>query len=226
MDSFSLTAARRKLPRPVKQVLRKLSPWRRPRQWQHLRDKGTKQRWKLIEASLDPTDRSLLDVGCNTGMLTIAAANHGMEAHGVDLNAEAIDSAKRAARRVDGATFELRRLSADDIRGLPEFDVVLLLSVFHQWVALDGEEAARAKLADLAGKARSRFYFEPASIRAKYGTSPPAITDADERSIVQVNTKLVEDVAGEGSQVRYLGATPTVDADEGFRCLFVVEAVR
>lgn len=209
----------RRLPEPVKKVLRPLAPMRRKRHWQEVRSEGTRQRWELISDALGSDDRTLLDVGCNTGLLTLAAADHGMFALGIDKMPEAVDSARDLAAGRERVAFMHLELTRDDLEALPTFDVVLFLSVYHQWVANLGDQVAREMLGVLASKARSRFFFEPAAIRSKYGSEPPPISDLDEHSIVEVNTQLLQQAVG--AEVRYLGSTPAVN--EAFRCLFMVQ---
>ena len=190
-------------------------------QWQHRRIAGTRQRWDLIADALAPTDRTLLDIGCNAGMLTAEAADHGLLALGIDQAAPTIDAARRAHPDRADLAFMVHTIDAENVRRLPSFDVVLFLSVYHQWVEAFGTGQAERMLGDLVGRAHHLVFFETAGVARKYGEHvPPQLVDG---GVVDFVEDLLGRVAPAGSRIGHLGATPTPDADEVERHLFAVE---
>lgn len=175
----------------------------------------------MILNELDYDDRSLVDIGCNAGVLTRQAARHGLFSVGIDGNREAISFARKKTEAEERLSFMLWKMTPDDLGKIPEFDVVLLLSVYHQWVALYGNDEAGLMLRNVSGKCRRKLFFEPASIQRKYGVYKQNFVDGDERSVVEFNVQMISDVTG--LKVRFLGRSEAPDADERFRSLFIAE---
>lgn len=76
-----------------------------------------------------------LDLGCGTGTNVIYLVQHGWTAVGVDFSSHAIESARRKADWVSGATFvegDVTRLSELGVEG--PFDLVLDIGCFHSIV--------------------------------------------------------------------------------------------
>lgn len=76
-----------------------------------------------------------LDLGCGTGTNVIYLVQHGWTAVGVDYSSHAIESARRKADWVSGATFvegDVTRLSELGVEG--PFDLVLDIGCFHSIV--------------------------------------------------------------------------------------------
>lgn len=76
-----------------------------------------------------------LDLGCGTGTNAMYLAQHGWTAVGVDFSSHAIESARRKADWVSGATFvegDVTRLSELGVDG--SFDLLLDIGCFHSVV--------------------------------------------------------------------------------------------
>lgn len=174
----------------------------------------------MIAAELSGDDRSLLDVGCNAGLLAARAAESGLIAVGIDANRDAVRSARRTFAERPRLAFMVHRLEAGDLARLPRFDVVLLLSVYHQWVAEHGNGTAERMLADVAAATRRLLLFETAGVARKYGEHVPR--RLAESGAVDYVTDLLRRLAP-GASVRHLGPTPTPDDDEEVRHLFAVD---
>lgn len=213
----------RRLYRRARGVLGKGSAPGGEAQWQHRRLAGTEQRWTMIRDALGDHDRNVLDIGCNAGLLTARAADIGLLALGVDTNAGAVAAARAEFAERPDLAFMQHTLDRDGIGRLPRFDVVLLLSVYHQWVEADGNDTAEAMLADVVSLARRRVMFETASVARKYGGHvPPALVEHPD-GVVGYVAELLERVSPPGAHIRHLGPTPTPDEDEVVRHLFAVD---
>lgn len=194
---------------------------RRKVPWQHRRSEGNEQRWRMISQELDGSEVNLLDVGCNAGVLTRNAAQEGLISIGIDADSRAIDVAQASSRGESRIAYMLWRMQPEDLARLPQFDIILLLSVYHQWVASYGNQVALEMLATLRGKARHKLFFEPASLKSKYGDHPPSIVDNDEQSIAHHNLEVL--ASDSRFRVRVLGASQTPSSKEAFRLLLIAE---
>jgi SAM-dependent methyltransferase len=197
-----------------------VSRFRPKRSWQDLRRAGTEQRWARIRSQIAGA-RSLLDIGCNAGVLTARAAEAGLVSIGVETRWEFVQVARRRWAGSRPVTFLHFTVDRDSVEALPECDVVLCLSVYHQWHRRYGHDAAQDILRALGRKARRVLFFEPASKLRKYGDAAPDFRDRDEPSIVAYNHAMLSGLFGEGPAVEFLGGTPSIRG-EAFRYLFAV----
>jgi SAM-dependent methyltransferase len=190
--------------------------------YQDKRAEGNEQRWEIIRAQLGAEDGSLLDVGCNAGLLTRRAAERGLVALGCDIMPAAVARATRIHRGTPGLAFMQLEITPQTIARLPSFDVVLCLSVHHYWVKAFGEAAAWDMMRTLVGKARRKLFFEPASRHTKYKPVVPDFVELDRGSIERYNTERLRAAAGTEHAVTCLGATSGV-GKEVFRVMFLVD---
>jgi len=194
--------------------------WNRKRDYQKTRQGGTKERWKLIESRITGTS-SLLDVGCSSGLITALAAASGLFAIGLDSNWEVLSDARKKCKANLSLTYVHFVVTPQSVAVLPVCDVVLCLSIYHQWHCKFGHEGAQQILQILGTKARKRLFFEPASRQSKYGPKPPTFTDHDERSIIDYNHRMLGGLFGK-ENVEFLGAT-TASRSESVRYLFTIQ---
>jgi SAM-dependent methyltransferase len=187
--------------------------------YQRRRDSATEVRWSMIARALRPSDRSLLDIGCNIGLITRLAAEHGLFALGIDVLDEAIEEANRLHRGIPGLAFATLELAPGTIGALPSCDAALLLSVHHRWSHHHGEAASWAMIGELLRRTRTLF-FEPASSHVRYGDATPDFAENDSASIRDYVERHMRRVA-DGRRVTYLGATPSL-GQEPERLLFMV----
>jgi len=182
--------------------------------------RGTNERWELIR-SRSAGAKSLLDVGCNAGVLTELAAHAGLTAVGVEANPKILSVAYRRCKPGLALSYVHCVVTPDNVATLPVCDVVLCLSVYHQWHVAFGHDDAQRILETLGSKARRALFFESASQRRKYGSAPPNFIDRDQNSIVQYNLEMLGKLFGR-SNVEFVKATPA-SRGERFRCLFAVQ---
>ena len=194
--------------------------WNRKVDYQKTRRSGTAERWRLIQTRVQES-ASLLDVGCSSGLLTAYAAGFGFFAVGLDANWDVLTEARKKCRPYLNLAFMHFVVTPGTVALLPVCDIVLCLSIYHQWYVKFGREGADQILRTLGAKARQRMFFEPPSKQSKYGTHPPAFIDRDERSIVDYNREMLGSLFGKDN-VEFLGATQA-SRSERFRYLFGIE---
>lgn len=203
---------------PLNEIRRLI--WNPERDYQKNRRAGTGERWVLIQGRIDGC-KSLLDVGCSSGLLTSLAAGFGCLAIGVDENWKVLAKAQKRCRPYLSLAFLHFVVTPQTVEQLPTCDVVLCLSIYHQWHAKFGHEGAQHILRTLGSKARRRMFFEPPSRQCKYGAQPPPIIDRDERSIAPYNLEMLGGLFGR-ENVEFLGGTRG-GHNESHRYLFTIQ---
>jgi hypothetical protein len=194
--------------------------WNPEQDYQKTRRAGTKERWKLIQNRITGGS-SLLDVGCSSGVMTALAAEVGLFAIGLDANWEVISDACKKSKPNLSLAYMHFVVTPQSVAALPVCDVVLCLSIYHQWHREFGHEGAQQILYILGTKARKRLFFEPASKQSRYGPKPPAFADRDERSIIDYNHGMLGALFG-NENVEFLGAT-MASRSESARYLFTIQ---
>jgi SAM-dependent methyltransferase len=194
--------------------------WNRKQDYQKTRQAGTRERWELIQSRITGS-KSLLDIGCSSGLLTSLAAGIGFFAIGLDANWDVLSEARKKCKPNLSLAYIHFVVTPQSVALLPVCDVVLCLSIYHQWYDKFGHEGAQQILHTLGTKTRQRLFFEPASKQSKYGPQPPAFTDRDERSIIDYNRGMLGGLFGK-ENVEFLGATKA-SRSESFRYLFTIQ---
>lgn len=187
--------------------------------YQFNRSAGTEARWKLIDAHLAESDRSLLDIGCNLGTFTQRAAERGIFSVGADVDTAAIVRAIRRNRDRPNLAFGNWSFAPDNARHIPPFDVILCLSVHHYWYRAFGAKQSWDMVRHLASQA-GKLFFEPSVRLKKYGKNPPAgFVEGDS---AHLEGMIREEVTGPlEKSVTLLGETEAPGA-ERFRPLFLI----
>ena len=192
------------------------------RAYQNKRIGGVDQRWELIRPELDELDRSTLDIGSNLGGMSRLVAGEGHFVVGVEPSTSLVRSARQQARQLSNIAFAQTAIDPESVRKLPRFDVVFCFSVHHYWVPLYGEDTTWQIIGELVSRARNKFFFEPASVKRKYGGADLDFEDLDREAIVEYNVKHLERVIAPDQRIRVLGETQC-RPKEPFRMMFLVE---
>lgn len=177
------------------------------------------ERWTLLSSRLSQNDRSLIDVGCNIGQFTAAAAARGMFAIGIDAFEEVAARARHVHRNVQNLGFVWSEFGPESVKLLPSVDVILCLSVHHYWSRVHGEEVSWQMIGELAKRA-GKLFFEPASSHRRFGNVVPDFKENDEASIDSYVTRHFARVAP-GRSLERLGSTASI-RNEDFRTLYLL----
>jgi hypothetical protein len=134
---------------------------------------GTKQYVALISQYLHPAPASMLDIGCNEGLILAGLAGKETAGYGYEANANYYKSAVELNKGNTRLKFFNKIVQSEDIQELPDVDVAIFLSVHHQIVRKKGLDYGNDFLAKLFRKVRDKLFFSPAMIYAKYRHEMP-----------------------------------------------------
>ena len=120
------------------------------------------QRWDIIEPHLPPDARSALDLGCAQGFFTVQLARRGLIAIGVDNLSSALDVGWHQCRTNDisGVGFIKEDITHEFVERLPQFDVVVFLSLMHHLMCIHGVEWCAELLRRLRQKVKMALFFD------------------------------------------------------------------
>ena len=136
---------------------------------------GTSQNLELILGSIDASAASVVDIGCNQGVLACALALHGFNVHGIEGQEVFINHGiqKSTNNHIKNIKFTHSNIGFENINIINGVDVAILLSVHHQMVKHMGIESGNKLLVEIFKAAKKQFFFQPATIYEKYGTEMP-----------------------------------------------------
>lgn len=122
------------------------------------------ERWSFIQQYIEDHHQSALDIGCAEGYFTNAAAEHGLEVTGIEVDEDRYRHAEAEFGDNDNIRFRLHRVTPGNVAELPSTDITLLLTVQHHWVGAYGVEEATQMLRTIAQKTDLLFYEPPGSM--------------------------------------------------------------
>src|SRR5688500_919404 len=140
-------------------------------------------RWRIIREAIPAGSASLLDVGSNLGAFTAQAAKEGFWTVGIEKSESLIRRARRSYAGVSRCAYMRAEIDFEMCSSIPEFDVVLLLSVHHHWHHAFGPEIAAQMLARIVSRSKNVTFFEGASRDTRFESNFPDFVDNDETSI-------------------------------------------
>lgn len=183
---------------------------------------GNNERWSLIDSAIDESFSTCLDIGCNLGDVTVSCASRGLWTVGLDRSPDLIDAARRKHGKQVGCAFGVLDITQASVQKLPQFDVVLLLNVHHNWHRAFGDLGGREILRQF-GRRSKLILFQGPSRRRRFGAEPPDFVDNDEVSIVAYyNSFLMTTFEGIAQSVELLGKSSVVGTREPYRWLYAV----
>ncbi len=78
----------------------------------------------------DLNGKAFLDIGCGSGIHSLAAAQRGAKVTAIDIDADSVETTRRTLARF-GCSADIRHLSVFDVGSLGKFDVVYSWGVLH-----------------------------------------------------------------------------------------------
>ena len=186
----------------------------------HYQDKlapALSERSQLFDRAVDDRAFSLIDIGCNLGDFTAHYARRGLWCVGVDSSRELIEEARHRYRDVANCAFMISHIDPESVRQLPEFDIVLLLSVHHHWLSAHGPSVAGEMLRDIVSRAKMTVVFESSSRNVRFGTYRPGVTDNDPASVIAYHEQYLGEYVADLATVERLGKSRCVGPREPYR---------
>lgn len=192
---------------------------KRKESYQDKRD--NEKNWQMICEELDDAG-NLLDVACNAGYYSIKAAEKGVWGFGFDISADSLKTAKKRAeeRNLSNVVFSQMALDPNNVLVLPDFDVVLCLSVFHHFVRLYGEDDAKSILVRLFSKSKKKMFLQIPSKIGKYTKDFSVDFCGNEQLIRRYVKNIFKDI--DGCRVDYIGKNVEKPPTEEYRYLYAV----
>jgi SAM-dependent methyltransferase len=184
----------------------------------HGRGVGTFARWAAIEKELPSPPGLALDIGSHTGFFSLALAERGFLVLGCEPSRRLFRIANAAADRAGqpSVAFMPIAVDPDNVAILPDADVALVLSVFHDWCERFGFERSLEMLHAVWQKTRKKLFFEmPNTVEnSSVRTVLPAMGTSPEEAKDYIGSLLSRLVGGE---VALLGHFATDFRGEGER---------
>jgi len=190
----------------------------------HGRGQGTFARWAVIADELPTPPGFALDIGSHSGFFSLRLAERGFLVLGCEPSHRLFRIATAAADRVGQPSVAFMPVAVNpaNVDSLPDADLVLVLSVFHDWCEAFGFERSVQLLDAVWQKTRKALFFEMPNTaeNSSVRTFMPAMGASPEEAQSYIEHLLSRLVLGE---VALLGHFPTDFRGEGERRhLFVV----
>lgn len=190
--------------------------------YQKSRLDGVEERWEMLEPRLRE-NTSVLDIGCNAGMLTAKVGETERFVVGIEKNGATVADAVE----YHGLSREFglinKPITPENVQSLPTFDYIFLFSIYHQLYSFYGQETAEELLSAVSEKASDTLFFEAASQKSKYNDQDLPFEDFDDESIVEYNIDMLNSVIESNSKIEYMGSSSRRDNVTGERYLFAIE---
>lgn len=160
--------------------------------WQLRKGRNTDIKLRMVRSALqDAGAQSVIDIGCNAGVVTRGLGAAGMFAVGIEQDLANLPVVGEA---LQGACLGNLRFSNEVVERMPAFDAALLLSVHHHFIRELGHEEAKALIRALGAKIRRIIIFEVSSKSREYGAEPNALfADEDEASVIAFTRNWLQD---------------------------------
>jgi SAM-dependent methyltransferase len=209
---------------------KKIKSWLVDRLFSHSGDdyqrtRYPKDKFALISSRLNlPEVNNVLDIGCNEGYISAEFAKRGKFCVAIDAGPYFLNHILSDLESVYGRqnpAFGVFPLTEENIALIPEFDLVLLLSVHHQWINTDGNDYGERLVSRLIDKARRYFVIEFAATAKKYGFKESKFEDNNEESVKAYAESWLRGLNVPGT-IEYIGKNKEGNANEPYRFVFLV----
>jgi len=109
-------------------------------------------RFDDINKCLPSSALSALDIGCNEGYFIFRMAERGGFCHGIDMGRNEIMVADGLAKinKINNVSFSNAKIDLEYINGLPHYDVIIFMSVFHHIARHEGLKYAEKFMLSLS----------------------------------------------------------------------------
>lgn len=161
---------------------------------------------------------NVLDIGCNNGRIAMKFQKMGKFCVGID----AIPCFPSDIYNTDSPAFGLFTLTLEKVSLLPRFDLILLLSVHHQWIKQYGDQYAKQLVEKIIDKSIRYFIIEFAALSEKYGYKKPLFTDNNEESVKKYAEDWLNSINFSGN-IKYIGKNKERAGREPYRYLYMIE---
>lgn len=190
--------------------------------YQKSRLDGVEERWEMLEPRLCE-NTSVLDIGCNAGMLTGKVASTGRFVVGIEKNGATVADAVEYHGLSREFGLVNKSITPENVQSLPTFDYIFLFSIYHQLYSYYGQQTAEELLSAVSQKTSDTLFFEAASQKSKYDDQDLPFEDFDDESIVEYNIDMLNSVIESHSKIEYMGSSSRKDSATGERHLFRIE---
>ena len=158
--------------------------------------------------------KNSLEIGCSQGKLVNYFSSDGLFAVGIELK----DSWKFSNN--GKAVLGVFPMTFDEIDKLPEFDIICLLSVHHQWVFKYGDVHVKKMITKIFSKAKFSLFIEFAALSEKYGYGKNIkFIDNDESSVRAYAENWLNEFEI-SFNVKFMGKTRELEDKEPYRYLY------
>jgi len=122
----------------------------------------TRKRIELINSHIGIKNKTVLDIGCSVGGISLGMAESGAKhVTGVDYAKDSIEIAQEAAMTLkmdDRTTFKVEEITIEWAKALPKYDVIIWLSQWMWIVKQHGMEYAQELLFEVSKKTDLMFF--------------------------------------------------------------------
>lgn len=164
---------------------------------------------------------SVLDIGCNEGLITNQFSALGKFAVGIDSSPFFARNMLRQLHAAKVPAFGTMKLTPESVQTLPTFDMMLVLSVHHWWVKEYGDHVAQGMVKALIDRTRRYVVMEFAAIRDKYGYPEGRFVDNDGPSVTAYARRWLLEI-DPAFEIRHLGANRETTGRERLRHLMLI----
>jgi SAM-dependent methyltransferase len=180
-------------------------------------------RWRLVLSGLPKGCSSLLDLGSNLGAFTARAAEEGFVAVGIEKDSALVRKAVMAHLGAAQCSFMRADLDLAICEKLPQFDVILVLSVHHHWHHVFGPPEAAKMLRCVLSKAEKAVIFEGPSRSSRYESNIPEFQDNSDDAVIAFYDDYLERTLGDlANRIERLGKANCVGEREPHRWIYAI----